>query len=84
MSFTRRVRVVSEHQLMVAAQREIAARYGTPLPPPPTGMDLFWQRVYVPIYHRLPWSVRARVMVLMPGSHRRTWHKPDRAKGPAV
>jgi hypothetical protein len=83
-SFARRLRVVSEHQLMLAAQREVAARYGAPAPPPPRGLGRFWQRVYVPVYHRLPWKLRATVMRAMPGSHRRTWHRPDEGSGPAV
>ncbi|MET0740187.1 MAG: hypothetical protein ABWZ26_01375 [Candidatus Nanopelagicales bacterium] len=84
MGFTRKVRVVSERQLMTAAERRIATRYGTLPPSKPKGVDLFWQKVYVPLYHRIPWSVRARVMRLMPGSHRETWHTPPRAGGPAV
>jgi hypothetical protein len=83
-SFARRLREVSEHQLMIAAQRDVGARYGSPLPPPPRGTGRFWQRVYVPAYHRLPWKLRATVMRAMPGSHRRTWHRPDEGSGPAV
>lgn len=33
----------------------------------------FWRRVYVPVYRRIPWSVRRRLIVAMPGSHRRSW-----------
>jgi hypothetical protein len=81
---TRLVRNVSEKQLMAAAQREVGRRYGTPLPPGPRGVDRFWQRVYVPAYHALPWTLRAKVMARMPGSHRETWHQPPQARGPAV
>ena len=84
MTFARWLRAVSERQLMVAAQREIAAQYGTPPPSPPRGLDRFWQRVYVPVYHRLPWKLRSRVMRAMPGSHRRMWHTSDQGRGPAV
>jgi hypothetical protein len=83
-SFARRLRVVSEHQLMIAAQREVAGRHGSTPPLPPRGVDRFWQRVYVPAYHRLPWKLRATIMRAMPGSHRRTWHQPDQGSGPAV
>jgi hypothetical protein len=69
MGLTRQVRVVSERQLMTDAERTIAARYGTVPPRPPKGVDIFWQKVYVPLYHRIPWSLRTRVMRLMPGSH---------------
>jgi hypothetical protein len=84
MGFTRQVRVISERQLMTAAERKIATRYGTLPPLEPRGIDRFWQQVYVPIYHRIPWSVRARVMQLMPGSHREIWHPRPPSQGPAV
>jgi hypothetical protein len=83
-SLARRLRAASERELMAAAQRDVGGRYGAPLPPPPRGVDRFWQRVYVPTYHRLPWRLRSTVMRAMPGSHRRTWHPPDQASGPAV
>ncbi len=84
MSFARWLRATSEHQLMVAAERRVAEQHGLPAPPPPRGVDLFWQRVYVPAYNVLPWRLRAVVMKAMPGSHRRTWHRPEEAQGPAV
>lgn len=84
MSVPRWVRAVSEEQLLIAAQRQIARRYGAPAPPPPRGVDVFWQRVYVPLFYALPYRLRARVAGLMPGSHRRTWHQPQQVKGPAV
>jgi hypothetical protein len=83
-SVTRWVRAVSEEQLMVAAQTDIAKRYGVSPPPPPTGLDIFWQKVYVPVYRRLPWSVRATVMQRMPGSHRQRWTPRPPSGGPAV
>jgi hypothetical protein len=84
MSFARWLRARSEQQLMAAAERQVAVRHGLPAPPPPRGVDVFWQRVYVPAYNRLPWRLRAVVMKALPGSHRRTWHKPEEAQGPAV
>jgi hypothetical protein len=84
MSFARWLRATSEHQLMVAAERRVAEQHGLPAPPPPRGVDLFWQRVYVPAYNVLPWRLRAVVMKALPGSHRRTWHRPEEAQGPAV
>jgi hypothetical protein len=84
MTFARWLREVSEHQLLVAAQRDVAARHGTTPPRPPRGVDRFWQQVYVPAYHRLPWRVRSTVMRALPGSHRRTWHRPEQGSGPAV
>jgi hypothetical protein len=84
MSFARWLRATSEQQLMVAAERRMAERHGLPSPAPPTGVDLFWQRVYVPAYNLLPWRVRRVVMRAMPGSHRKTWHASEEAQGPAV
>jgi hypothetical protein len=84
MGFARRVRVVSEKHLMTAAEAKLARKYGTTPPLPPKGFDLFWQKIYVPIYYLLPYKLRAKVMALMPGSHRRTWHTPDQVKGPAI
>jgi hypothetical protein len=84
MAVTRWVRSVSEKQLMTAAQTVVARRYGVTPPPRPTGADIFWQRVYAPLYYRLPWRYRAKVMRLMPGSHRRKWTRQPPPRGPAV
>jgi hypothetical protein len=84
MAFVRWLRAVSERQLLVAAQREVADRYGTTPPLPPHGVDRFWQQVYVPLYHRLPWTLRSSVMRALPGSHRRTWHPTEHGRDPAV
>ena len=82
-SFPRWVRATSERHLLVAAQREVARRHGLAAPGP-RGVDLFWQRVFAPVFHALPYALRARVAGAMPGSHRRTWHTPAQVKGPAV
>jgi len=84
MGITRWVRAVSEEALMVAAQTDIAKRYGVSPPPPPAGLDLLWQKVYVPVYRRLPWSVRVQVMQRMPGSHQQRWTPRPPSGGPAV
>jgi len=84
MGFARTLRVVSEKHLMVAAEAKVARKYGTTPPRPPKGIDLFWQKIYVPSYYLLPYKLRAKIMALMPGSHRRTWHTPAQVKGPAV
>ncbi len=82
--FPRWLRAVSEQQLLLAAQRTVAVRYGRTPPPAPRGRNVFWQRVYAPLFYRLPYPVRAKVANRLPGSHRRTWHQPQRAQGPAV
>ncbi len=84
MSFSRWLRVTSEHYLMVAAQEKIAAKYHVAPPRRPRGAEVFWLRVYVPVYRALPWSVRSAVMRQLPGSHRRTWRKAERPRGPAI
>ncbi len=85
MAFTRWVRSVSEKHLMVAAQNTVADRYGTPRPHVGRGPSvLFWQKVYVPLYHRLPARLRDAVVQRMPGSHRQQWTASPRARGPAV
>lgn len=82
-SFTRWVRSTSEHHLLVVAQAKIARAHGlTPLKP--KGADVFWQKVYAPVFYALPYSLRARVANAMPGSHRQTWHTPQQHQGPAV
>lgn len=83
MAFTRWVRNVSEKQLMTAAQTKIAGKYGL-ASSPPKGGDVFWQKVYAPVFHALPVRLRSRVAARMPGSHRRTWHQPAQVAGPAA
>jgi hypothetical protein len=83
-SFARWLRATSEHHLMVAAQEKVAACYHVPPPPRPHGIEVFWRRVYVPVYRAMPWRARSAVIRLMPGSHRMTWSKAQRPRGPAV
>ncbi len=75
MSFSRWLRATSEHYLMVAAQETVAARYRA---------EVFWLRVYVPLYRAVPWPVRSAIMRRMPGSHRMTWTKTQLPRGPAI
>jgi hypothetical protein len=85
MSFSRWLRSNSEHYLLQRAQGVVARRYDAPQPRPPRGLkDLFWARVFAPVYDVLPWGLRRRVMQSIPGSHRRQWTYPSRPQGPAV
>ena len=84
MSFSRWLRATSEHYLMVAAQEEVAAKYRVPWPRRARGAEVFWLRVYVPLYRAVPWPVRSALMRGMPGSHRMTWTKTQRPRGPAI
>lgn len=67
----------SERYLMEAAQEDMAQRYldrAGPVGPP--GLDVFfWRRIFVPVYRRIPWSLRQKIIQTMPGSHRQTWHR---------
>jgi hypothetical protein len=84
MTFSRWLRATSERYLMIAAQRDIAAKYGTPPPRRPRGAEVFWLRVYVPAYRAVPWRMRSAIMRRMPGSHRMTWTAGPRPRGPAT
>jgi hypothetical protein len=84
-TLSRWLRSNSEHYLLVDAQARMARKYGRPAPPVPRGArDVFWQRLFVPAYRRLPWRVRRTVIQLMPGSHRRHWSPVPSRGQPAV
>jgi hypothetical protein len=78
MRFFEWVRRNSEKYLLEAAQAELALRYlGRPAPVGRRGLkELFWKRLFVPVYRRLPWRLRHAAILGMPGSHRRTWQRP--------
>jgi len=84
MGFSRWLRATSERYLMIAAQRDIAAKYGVSPPRRPRGADIFWLRVYVPAYRAVPWRLRSAIMRRMPGSHRMTWTASHRPRRPAT
>jgi hypothetical protein len=76
------VRENAQQHLLRDAQARVAQSLG--IEPPPRHRSLFWTRVFVPVYRRTPWAVRRRVMVAMPGSHRRAWPSATPPSGPAV
>ena len=84
MRFSRWLRATSERYLMIAAQRDIAAKYGVTPPRSPRGAEIFWLRVYVPAYRAVPWRLRSAIMRRMPGSHRMTWTASHRPRRPAT
>ena len=90
MSFFQWLRRNSEHYLMIAAHQQVAHQqvahqYAERAPRPPRGLkELFWLRLFVPIYRALPWPARQRIMQSMPGSHRQQWAPPPRTQNPAV
>jgi hypothetical protein len=69
----------SEHYLLVEAQRRMAAKYSSGAPARQPGFKpWFFRSLFVPIYRRLPWRLRSKVINRMPGSHRQTWTPRDR------
>jgi hypothetical protein len=86
-TFSQWLRGNSERYLLEHAQAEMARRYlNRPGPPAERGLGpLFWRRVFVPIYRRIPWGLRRAVIQALPGSHRRPWqaHGPIRRPPPA-
>ncbi len=82
--FFRWVRATSEHHLMIDAQAKVARRQGSRGPRPPRGVEIFWRRVYVPLFYALPSGLRNRMIAAMPGSHRKSWPEEPPLRGPAV
>ncbi len=75
MRFLEWVRLNSEHYLLEASQREMAKKYLGKEPPASGGglEALFFRRLFVPIYRRIPWGVCRAIMMAMPGSHKQDW-----------
>lgn len=75
------VRRNSQKYLLEAAQTELASRYlGQPGPVSNPGLQVFfWKRIFVPLYRRLPWSIRHAIILAMPGSQRQGWPRDARA-----
>ncbi|HEX2052194.1 MAG TPA: hypothetical protein VHJ78_00525 [Actinomycetota bacterium] len=75
MPFFEWVRKNSEHYLLEASQRDMARKY-LGVEPPVSGASLeaiFFRRLFVPIYRRIPWFIRRAILLAMPGSHRQEW-----------
>lgn len=82
-AFSRWLRQHSEHYLVEAAQGDLARRYlgrAGPLQTERGPGPFFWRHVFVPVYRWLPWGLRRRITQGMPGSHRRPWRQPPRAR----
>ena len=70
----------AEHHLRLAAMDELRARYpqGT-TPPYREPGALFWRRVFVPLYRRVPWQTKERAMrALGMTAERSGWTAPAR------
>ncbi len=85
MSLHQWLRRNSEHYLMIAAHEQMARQHAARASRPPRGLkELFWLRLFAPLYRALPWPLRQWIMRSMPGSHRQRWAPPPRPQGPAV
>jgi hypothetical protein len=60
-----RLRDRSEHYLMQAAIREIGAGAAGTVKPYRERGGLLWRFVFVPIYRRVPWTVKQRAMTTL-------------------
>jgi hypothetical protein len=61
----RRMRAGGERALMQASMRRLGPRIGAPAPHRTAG--LFWRAVFAPVYTRIPWAVRKRMVALASG-----------------
>lgn len=85
MSVSRWLRNRSERYLLISAQDRLARSYNVVGPRRPHGaVELFWRRIFAPIYRVMPWPLRHKIMLAMPGSHRRQWAPPPTAAGSAL
>jgi hypothetical protein len=88
MPVTHWLRDNAEHYLLVAAQDRVGRQYGAGRPRRPRGLkELFWLRLFAPVYRTLPWTLRSRVLRAMPGSHRQqwaSWAQPPSRREPGV
>ena len=86
----RRLRARSEHVLRMAAMDDVARRYPNRTVPSALSEEgPFWRLVFVPLYRRVPWEVKARAMRKLrmtaqgwPEQSRRfgePWRPPNRA-----
>lgn len=76
-----RLRDRAEHHLRVAAMEELRRRRpaGTVPAYREPGGALFWRSVFVPLYRRVPWEVKARAMhALGMTAERSGWTAPAR------
>ena len=59
----RRLRARSEHVLRIAAMDDVARRYPSRTVKSALADEgPFWRFVFVPLYRRVPWEVKARAM----------------------
>jgi len=76
----RSLRERSEHHLRLAVLRELGRGEPSTVEPyrPPGGF--VWRALFVPVYRRLPWSVKERALDRL-GMTARGWQPPARRAG---
>jgi hypothetical protein len=73
----RRLRERSEHYLMLAATREVGSGAPGTVTPYKDRSGPLWRWLFVPVYRRVPWSLKRRAMAAL----RMTasgWQPPER------
>ncbi|MBI2486252.1 MAG: hypothetical protein HYW01_04690 [Deltaproteobacteria bacterium] len=81
-SFGEWLRKNAENYLLQAAADEMAARYPDFCAKPYREkgvLPFFWRNIFVPIYSRIPWDVRKKIILLSsyPGGERPHWKGRD-------
>jgi hypothetical protein len=79
----RHLRERAEHHLTLAAMDDLRARYPQAATEPyRQRRAFFWRRVFVPLYRRVPWAVKARAMhTLRMTADGSGWTPPPREPG---
>jgi hypothetical protein len=64
-AMSRRMRAGGERALMEASQRRFGSGSGNPAPHAASGW--FWRSVFAPVYSRVPWGVKRRMVTMTSG-----------------
>jgi len=79
--FKRRFRATTEKYLTAAAMDAMRARYPEAgAKAPAFSSSFFWSRVFVPVYSRIPWGAKRKMMALS-GMTAKGWTPPSREPG---
>jgi hypothetical protein len=76
----RNLRERSEHHLRLAVLRELGRDEPSTVEPYRPAGGIFWRRVFVPVYRRVPWAAKERAMNLL-GMTAKGWQAPARRPG---
>lgn len=76
----RNLRERSEHHLRDAVLRELGRGQPSTVEPYRATGAIFWRKVFVPVYRRVPWSTKERAMHVL-GMTAKGWQAPARKPG---